>query len=59
MGSKVVSVKNKDSSKKRKLHSKDGTAAKMASQQRGEDTGIFDPKGLTAKKTKKSKKAKQ
>ena len=52
-----MSIKNKDSSKKRKSHAKDGTAADLASKARGESTGVYDPKGLVAKKNKKPKKA--
>ena len=55
-GSNIVSVKNADSQKKRKLHGKDGVAASLASKNRGESTGIYDPKGLLAKKSKKKHK---
>ena len=54
-GSKIVSIKNKDSSKKRKIHSKDGTAAELSNRHKGESSGVYDPKGLVSKKSKKKK----
>jgi N-acetyltransferase 10 len=52
-GSNIVSIKNPDSKKKRKLQ-KD-LAANMASKHSGETTGIYDPKGLINKKKSKKK----
>ncbi|KAI9205764.1 GNAT acetyltransferase 2-domain-containing protein [Polychytrium aggregatum] len=46
-GSGIVSIKNPESTKKRKLTS--GTASEMASKVKGEKTGIYDPKNLMAK----------
>lgn len=52
-GSKIVSVKNPDSKKKRKLQ-KD-LASNLAAKHNGEGTGIYDPKGLINKKKSKKK----
>jgi N-acetyltransferase 10 len=52
-GSNIVSIKNPESKKKRKLQ-KD-LAANLASKHSGEGTGIYDPKGLINKKKSKKK----
>ncbi|KAJ3039667.1 N-acetyltransferase 10 [Rhizophlyctis rosea] len=51
----VVSVKNPESTKKRKLESGVGTAAEMAGKVRGDGTGVVDPKGLVRKLKEKKK----
>lgn len=57
-GSTIVNVpSHAQSSKKRKLESAPSVASEMAAKQRGDKTGIVDPKGLMTKKKDKVKKA--